>query len=162
MHEHVSPDANPRFSILICSSTRTEDNDTSGIALKRLLDENKLKLVEYRIVKDSLELISDSVKKMVEECDILVISGGTGITEFDVTIQAVRSIAEKEITGFGIQFQVLSREQVGSSSMLSNATGFIVSRKAVFCLPGSVNAVNLGMTKLIIPESGHILHEIRR
>ena len=162
MHDHISAGEKAKFSILTCSSTRVPDNDESGKLLQDILDSAGFEVAEKKIVRDDFSEIVSVVRKMIQKCDILLITGGTGITKYDVTIEAVRSISEKEMTGFMIQFQILSSKDVGTAAMLSGASGFILERKAVFCLPGSPNAASLGLKGIIIPEAPHIIHELRR
>ncbi len=162
MHDHISPGEKATFSILTCSSTRVPENDESGKTLQDILYDAGFQVADKKIVKDDLTEIVSVVRKMIEKCDILLITGGTGITKYDVTIEAVRSISEKEMTGFMVQFQILSSKEVGTAAMLSGASGFIVERKAVFCLPGSPKAASLGLKGIIIPEATHIIHELRR
>ncbi len=161
-HSHSSRDIIPDFGVLTCSSTRSKDEDDSGKIIISLLEQFGYTAKAYDVVKDDFDRISAKVVEMSSSCDIIIVNGGTGITRYDVTIESVRSISDKELTGFAIQFQVLSMQEMQSASMLSRASGFIVNRKAVFCLPGSKDAVSLGMNKLIIPEIAHIMHELRR
>ncbi len=162
MHDHISSRKDPVFSILTCSNTRVPENDESGRTLHDILKNSGFEVADKRIVKDDFTEITSAVRKLIEKSDILVITGGTGITKYDVTIEAVRSISEKEMTGFMVQFQQLSYKDVGTAAMLSGASGFIVNRKAVFCLPGSPDAASLGLRELILPEARHIIHELNR
>lgn len=162
MHDHTSNADKVRFSILTCSNTRTPEDDESGDILHRILADSGYKSVEKRIVKDDSVAIVEKVRSMIQTCDILLITGGTGITQYDVTIEAVRSISQKEMTGFMVQFQILSYKEVGTAAMLSRASAFIVDRKMVFCLPGSPEAASLGLKGLILPEVGHLIHEMNR
>jgi molybdenum cofactor biosynthesis protein B len=162
MHDHITSQRNAVFSILTCSSTRVPENDEAGKVLQEILKGSGFEIADKRIVKDDFLEITSTVRKMIEKCDILLITGGTGITKYDVTIEAVRSISQKEMTGFMVQFQMRSFEDVGTAAMLSGASGFIVDRKAVFCLPGTPNAASLGLKELILPEVWHIIHELDR
>ncbi|EQD57743.1 Molybdopterin binding domain protein, partial [mine drainage metagenome] len=98
MHEHTSKGDKARFSILTCSNTRVQENDESGAILHRILKDSGYGDVEMRIVKDDSVAIVEAVKSMTDKCDILLITGGTGITQYDVTIEAVRTISQKEMT----------------------------------------------------------------
>ncbi|MCL5804112.1 MAG: molybdenum cofactor biosynthesis protein MoaB [Candidatus Thermoplasmatota archaeon] len=161
-HSHNSAGIIPDFGVLTCSSTRSKEEDDSGKIIVSLLKESGFDIKDYEVIKDDFDGISGKIMEMSSSCDIIIVNGGTGITKYDVTIEAARSVSDKELTGFAIQFQVLSMHEMQSASMLSRASGFIVNRKAVFCLPGSKDAVSLGMKKLIIPEIAHIMHELRR
>ncbi|MEM3675915.1 MAG: molybdopterin-binding protein, partial [Thermoplasmataceae archaeon] len=119
-------------------------------------------VLHYAVVKDSIEEIQSTVKAFLSDSDCVIISGGTGITRNDVTVDAVRKIADFEITGFSVVFTIKSFNEVGTSALLSRATAFAVGRKPVFCLPGSPRAAVMGTEEIIIPEIDHIIHELAR
>jgi molybdenum cofactor biosynthesis protein B len=91
-----------------------------------------------------------------------VISGGTGLTKNDVTIEAISSISEFEITAFSTIFSLLSYEEIGTSAIMSRSSAFVVDRKPVFCLPGSPKAAELGVKKIVLEQIDHIHHELNR
>jgi molybdenum cofactor biosynthesis protein B len=92
----------------------------------------------------------------------VITTGGTGITSRDSTYEAITGLLEKRLDGFGELFRMLSFETIGSAAMLSRACAGTVGRAAVFSLPGSENAVTLAMTRLILPEIGHVVRELSR
>ena len=94
--------------------------------------------------------------------DAVILTGGTGLAARDGTVEVVRRFLDREIPGFGELFRALSFEEIGAAAMLSRALGGLASGKAVFSLPGSTNAVRTAMVKLILPELGHLLTEIRK
>lgn len=161
MHEHHGS-VRPTFSVLICSSSRTKENDTTGKLIRDLLITFGFHVSSYDIVNDNKKTITEKLFDILTACNIVVISGGTGITNRDVTIDAVRTIADREVSGFGMQFQILSMKAVGTSAMLSSATAFLIGRKLVFCIPGSTEAARLAVNELIIPEADHIMYELNR
>jgi molybdenum cofactor biosynthesis protein B len=151
--------------VITISDTRNEETDKSGKLIKMLLEESGHKVVDYEIVKDEKTLIRSSVLKGCEtrEIDVVLTNGGTGIAKRDVTIEAVQSIIEKEILGFGELFRLLSyQEDIGSAAILSRAIAGVSMNTAVFAMPGSSGAVKLAMEKLILPELGHVVREIRK
>jgi molybdenum cofactor biosynthesis protein B len=91
------------------------------------------------------------------EIDAVILTGGTGIAPRDVTYEAVDEILEKPLHGFGELFRILSYAEIGSAAMLSRAIGGVIDKTVVFALPGSTKAVELGVTKLIAPELGHMI-----
>ena len=91
---------------------------------------------------------------------VIITTGGTGITSRDGTFEAVDRLFEKRLTGFGELFRMLSFEEIGSAAMMSRAAAGTVGGKAIFVLPGSENAVRLAMTRLIVPELGHIAQQL--
>jgi molybdenum cofactor biosynthesis protein B len=95
------------------------------------------------------------------DIDVLVFCGGTGITHSDVTIETVSSFLEKSLPGFGEIFRRLSFDEIGSAAVLSRAVAGLAKGKAIFCIPGSPNAVQLCLSKLILPEAGHIVKHAR-
>ena len=91
----------------------------------------------------------------------MIINGGTGLARRDTTYEAVTRLLDKEITGFGELFRMLSYEQIGAAAMLSRATAGVAGRRVVFSVPGSTAAVELAMTKLILPTIGHVVGLVR-
>ena len=108
------------------------------------------------MVSDETNIIRQCVNDLINQVDIIVTTGGTGLAPRDVTIEAVERLIEKEIPGFGELFRLISYEQVGSAAMLTRALGGIVENTILFCLPGSPRAVKLAMEALIVPELHHI------
>jgi molybdenum cofactor biosynthesis protein B len=93
---------------------------------------------------------------------VIVTTGGTGITTRDSTYEAITALLEKRLDGFGELFRMLSYDQIGSAAILTRACAGTIGRTAVFSLPGSEHAVRLGVSKLILPELGHVVRELRR
>jgi molybdenum cofactor biosynthesis protein B len=108
-------------------------------------------------------MISRSMKEVVRhaEVDAAIFCGGTGIAPSDITIETVTPFLDKLLPGFGEIFRHLSYDEIGSAAILSRAIAGIAQGKAVFCLPGSPNAVQLCLSKLIIPEAGHLIKHAR-
>lgn len=162
MHEHGIRDFQAKFGVIICSSTRTEKTDSAGSEIRKLLTDHGHTVSGYEIVKDDVNAIRAALGELLSKSDSVVISGGTGITSHDVTIDAVRSMAEYEMTGFSHVFASLSMEEIGTSAVLSRATAFVVNRKPVFCLPGSPSGASMGVRRIILKEIDHIHHELNR
>ncbi|SFM11991.1 molybdopterin adenylyltransferase [Gracilibacillus orientalis] len=151
--------------IITVSDTRTKETDKSGKLMHTYLEDNNHQVNAYDIVKDEQADIQQAIEKGIQQPDIdaILINGGTGIAKRDVTIEAVESMLDKELPGFGEIFRMLSYlEDIGSAAILSRATAGVVQDKAVFATPGSSGAVKLAMEKLIIPELGHVMREINK
>jgi molybdenum cofactor biosynthesis protein B len=151
--------------VITVSDTRNKETDKSGALMIEMLEASGHKVVDYVIVKDESKPIADEILKGCEREDIEVIltNGGTGIAKRDVTIETVQGLLEKEIVGFGEIFRMLSyQEDIGSAAILSRAIAGVVKNKAVFSTPGSTGAVKLAMNKLILPEIGHVVREIKK
>jgi len=149
-------------AIITVSSTRTQENDTSGKTIQTILSENKIPVTYYSIVPDRIKEIRDAWFIAMKHANCIIINGGTGLTYDDCTIEAITPLLEKRIEGFGEFFRVKSIEQIGMAAMLSRAVAGVTNEKAIFCIPGSTPAVTLAMNELIIPEITHILsHAIR-
>ena len=147
--------------ILTVSDTRSEADDTSGQRIRALLEEAGHRIGWYRIVRDEPAEIAALIRALTDEVAVLIVNGGTGVARRDTTYEAITGLLDKEITGFGELFRMLSWEQVGAAAMLSRATAGIAGARAIFSLPGSTKAVELAMTRLILPQLGHVVGLLR-
>ena len=152
------------FATLTVSDSRSEADDTSGDEVERLTTAAGHRLVERRIVPDEIVEIRAAAGELLrrDDVDVLVLSGGTGFSPRDLTLEAAAPLLERRIDGFGELFRMLSFEEVGAAAMLSRAAAGIIGGRAVFVLPGSPKAVALAMERLILPEAGHLLGQARR
>jgi len=151
-----------RCAVITISDTRHEGNDASGDAIVTLLTEHGHQVASRSIVRDDPHLVRDAVQSADGTADVVITTGGTGITVRDSTYEAIQSLLRKRIDGFGELFRALSYQEVGAAAMLSRAVAGVVGSAAIFSLPGSEHAVRLAMTKLILPELGHVVRELRR
>ena len=153
-----------RICVLTVSDTRTEDTDTSGAEVARLLTEAGHRRLSYRILPDEPQRVGQQVRDWLAdpECDGVIVNGGTGIAARDRTFEAIAALLEQRLDGFGELFRVLSWDEVGSAAMLSRAVAGIARGRPVFSLPGSTGAVRLAMTRLILPELDHVLDQLGR
>ncbi len=152
-----------RTAILTVSDTRTFDTDRGGLSIQSYLTDRGHQVIDYAIVKDEKEKIQQYLHEWVCSVDAIIVTGGTGLAKRDVTIEAVRPLAEKEIPGFGELFRFLSyRDDIGARAMASRAFAAVICQSVVFCLPGSVKAIKLAMEKLILPELPHLVSEITK
>ena len=150
--------------VLTVSDTRTEDNDSSGRAIRELLGAAGHVITGFAIVRDDPDQVTACVRRQLADAAtrVIITTGGTGITSRDGTFEAVDRLLEKRLNGFGELFRMLSFEEIQAAAMLSRATAGTVGRKAVFVLPGSESAVRRAMTRLILPELGHVLQQLNR
>ena len=164
-HRKDAP-ASVRCVVVTVSDTRTESNDTSGDAIVELLKSAGHDVGARRIVRDDPEAVRSLVRSVVESnpgvADVIITTGGTGITARDSTYEAIAGLLDKRLDGFGELFRMLSYDDVGSAAMLSRACAGTIGSAAIFALPGSERAVKLAMEKLILPEIGHIVRELNR
>ena len=151
-----------RCFVLTISDTRTESTDSSGDAIASLLEAGGHQLTGRRIVRDEPIEVSAVVRRAAADTDAIITTGGTGITARDSTYEAIASLLDKRLDGFGELFRMLSFEEIGAAAMLSRALSGTIGRVAIFALPGSEHAVRLAMTRLILPELGHVVRELRR
>jgi molybdenum cofactor biosynthesis protein B len=151
-----------RCFVLTISDTRTESNDRSGDAIAELLTAAGHQIVGRAIVRDDPGTVKDVVRSKEEDADVIITTGGTGIASRDSTYEAIASLLDKRLDGFGELFRMLSYAEIGSAAMLSRASAGAMGRTAVFSLPGSEHAVRLAVSKLILPEVGHVVRELRR
>lgn len=159
-HRKDAP-ASVRCFVLTISDTRTPATDTSGDAITSALEAAGHIIVGRDIVKDDLRAVQRAVRSATA-ADVVIATGGTGLTSRDGTYEALSGLFDKTIDGFGELFRMVSYEQVGSAAMMSRACAGTIGRTAVFSLPGSEQAVRLALDKLILPEIGHVVHELQR
>ena len=150
--------------VLTVSDTRTPDTDTSGRAIRDLLTAAGHSLTGHVIVRDEPAQVREQVLAQSRNAatQVIITTGGTGITSRDGTYEAVDALLNKRLDGFGELFRALSFQEIGSAAMMSRATAGTVSGKVIFVLPGSENAVRLAMTRLIIPELAHVVQQVRK
>ena len=162
-HRDESPD-DVRVAVLTMSDTRDRDDDRSGYLIREMLGWRGFSVAAYEIVPDEPEQIRTQLEAWLADrnVDAIITNGGTGISSRDSTYEVVSAMLEKRLDGFGELFRMLSWQEIGAASMLSRAVAGSAGSTALFCLPGSSNAVKLAMEKLIGPELGHVVHELRK
>lgn len=150
--------------VLTVSDTRTAATDTSGRAIRELIEDAGHRVSGHALVRDEPSQVREQV---LAQCanpstHVIIATGGTGITSRDGTYEAVDGLLEKRLDGFGELFRMLSFGEIGSAAMMSRATAGTARGKVVFVLPGSENAVRLAMTRLIIPELAHVVQQVTK
>ena len=137
--------------------------DVSGDVIEETFKKEGHEIHSRTLLPDNLVLIREKVKDLLysKDVDVIVITGGTGVTSKDVTVEAVKTLFEKELPGFGELFRKLSYEKIGSAAILSRATAGVSRSKIIFCLPGSPDGVRLALNSLIIPEVTHLVKHAR-
>jgi len=162
-HKATSPKSVGCYVVTV-SDTRTEETDTGGRAIVELLTAAGHHVVGRSLVRDDPEQLRDAIGRQLANPDVQVIvtTGGTGITSRDCTFEAVNSMLWKRLEGFGELFRMLSYEQIGSGAIMSRALAGTVAGRIVVSLPGSEAAVRLALEKLLIPELGHLVREATR
>ena len=142
------------IALLTVTDTRTIDTDKSGAILVKKIKEQNHKLVDRKIVKDEKEkikiIILDWLKK--KELDVILTTGGTGLTGRDITPEAIKEVADKEIPGFGELFRELSYKIIGTSAVQSRACAVLANGKYIFALPGSSGGVTDAWDKILVHQ----------
>ena len=131
------------IALLTVTDTRTIDTDKSGAILVKKIKEQNHKLIDRKIVKDKKNEIKKILKNWTkrDDLDVIITTGGTGLTGRDITPEALNEIKDKEIPGFGELFRELSYKTVGTSAMQSRACAVLANGKYIFALPGSSGGV---------------------
>ena len=158
-HDHHAHDkAHLGAAVVTVSTTRSLEDDPGGDAIAEILEGAGHEVVTRELVPDSHDQIQGTVDQLVsrDDVDIVVTTGGTGVTPDDVTIEAVDSLCMKRLPGFGELFRRLSYDGIGTKVVGTRATAAIADGVPVFCLPGSENAVRLGTEEIIVPEASHL------
>ena len=139
------------IALLTITDTRTLDTDKSGAILVKKIKEQNHNLIERKIVKDN----KDDIKKILSDwtqssnLDVIITTGGTGLTGRDITPEAIKEITDKEIPGFGELFRELSYKTIGTSAMQSRACAVLANGKYIFALPGSSGGVTDAWDKIL-------------
>ena len=162
LHKKNAPE-NIKIAVISVSTTRDLSQDKSGAWIKKQAKKEGHEVVIHQTVTDDIAAIRELTKHVTDKIrpDAVIMSGGTGISPKDVTIEAVTPLFEKELTAFSALFAQLSFEEIDSSAILSRATAGIIQQTIIFCMPGSIKACKLACNALIFPELGHILKHIR-
>ena len=150
------------LGIVTISTTRTLDTDKSGLWIKKRAEKEGHQVVFHQVIADDSGKIVQTVLSVIrhENPQALLLTGGTGISAKDVTIEAIRPLFDKELTAFGPIFSQLSFEEIDSAAIMSRATAGIIEQTVVFCMPGSLSACRLACKALIFPELGHLVKHI--
>ncbi len=148
------------IAIITISDTRTPADDKSGNTLAERITGAGHNLVDRAIVKDEIRQIRALVRKFTKrkDVDVIITTGGTGLTGRDVTIEALRPLFDKEIEGFGVVFHMISYAKINTSTMQSRATAGVVSGTYVFCLPGSPGACRDGWDEILLHQLDYRHH----
>jgi molybdenum cofactor biosynthesis protein B len=159
------------FGVYICSTSRFNQieagekdvSDVGGDTIVDLIGKAGQKVLFKTIIADDETMIQDAVMYVMglDALDVAVFSGGTGITPTDITIETVLPFLDKVLPGFGEFFRRISFDHVGSAAVLSRAIAGVAKGKAIFCIPGSPDAVKTALETLILPEAPHIVKHAR-
>ncbi|MCP3943076.1 MAG: MogA/MoaB family molybdenum cofactor biosynthesis protein [Desulfobacteraceae bacterium] len=162
LHKKKTPD-NIKIAVISVSTTRKLTEDKSGAWIKKQTKKEGHEVVIHQVVTDEIIAIQELIHHMTDKInpDVIIMTGGTGISPKDVTIEAIQPLFEKELTAFGPLFANLSFEKIDSAAILSRATAGIIKKTITFCIPGSMNACKLACNDLIFPELGHLLKHIK-
>jgi len=155
-HHHHHDDAESLdIAVLTVTTTREVETDESGKTAKSAFEAAGHDITTYNTVPDDETAIQKRIREV--DADVVLTTGGTGLTPDDVTIEALRAIFDKELPGFGEYFRSLSHEDVGVRAMLSRATAGTVDGTVVYALPGNPDAVDLGVERAVLPEVEHVV-----
>jgi len=161
---HAASPTRIRCYVVTVSDTRTKETDTGGQLLRRLLTDDGHSVLGHAIVPDDADTLRRALEHQLgaEAVQAVITTGGTGISRRDGSYEVISQLLDKRLDGFGELFRALSFEEIGPSAMLSRACAGTARRKILISLPGSQNAVRLGMTRLVLPELGHLVREVTR
>ena len=160
VHEHRTK--GPRVvscAVLTVSDTRTPETDSSGALARDLLVRAGHVVVAHEILPDEPARVREQVGAWLarDDVDAILVNGGTGLAPRDTTFEALAALLEKRLDGFGELFRMLSFQEIGAAAMLSRAIAGVARGKIVASMPGSTAAVELAMTRLLVPELGHMV-----
>ncbi|MBI3271696.1 MAG: molybdenum cofactor biosynthesis protein MoaB [Planctomycetes bacterium] len=163
-HKKLGEELGPiRYAVVTTSDSRTLETDQSGKVAKELLGGAGHECVFHEVVPNDGARIRKAVRGLLRrDLHLVLVSGGTGISARDVTIATLRPLLGREIEGFGELFRALSREEIGTAAILSGAFLGTSGGKLLACLPGSSGAMRLALSRILLPELGHMVHELTK
>ncbi len=163
-HRKISADYRVNFCLVVTSDAviRGERQDKITPLVDALVKESGNKLIGAVVVPNDLKEIKDKVKEFSRKCDIVLVTGGTGLSDRDISVEAVSSECMKEMPGFGELFRYLTFKKHGTAALMSRAMACRINYSLVFVTPGSPDAVNMALRDLILPECKHMVFELRR
>jgi molybdenum cofactor biosynthesis protein B len=162
-HKHHAPSpARVRVAVVTVSDTRTEATDEGGRIARDLAGGAGFEVVSKVILRDEPADVAAHVRALAGRADAILLTGGTGLSSRDTTVEALAASFDKTIDGFGELFRMLSFQEVGPAAMLSRAIAGTMGRAAVFLMPGSPAAVRLALERLILPELPHLVSQLSR
>jgi molybdopterin adenylyltransferase len=163
-HREKAGKGSVTVAIVTVSDTRTPETDQNRHYIEGRMAELGHTVAAYRLIKDEPYQVSTVIEELtaLPEVQIVLFNGGTGISPRDTTYDVVSRYLEKTLPGFGELFRMLSYQEVGAAAMFSRATGGVYRGTLIFSMPGSPNAVQVAMEKLILPEINHLAWEIAR
>jgi molybdenum cofactor biosynthesis protein B len=162
-HEAQGPSA-VRCAVITVSDSRTLETDSGGQSVIDHLQAAGHTIVCREIIPDEpsrMKPLLDSLRER-DDVDVILMTGGTGITSRDQTYETVNGLLDKPLPGYGEVFRMLSYQDIGPAAILSRAVGGLIGRKVVLTMPGSPAAVKLAMEKIIVPQIPHLVREARR
>jgi molybdenum cofactor biosynthesis protein B len=151
-------------AVLTVSDSRTEETDESGRLIRQRLEDGGHRVVAHAIIGNDAEAIRQKVRELAarEDVQVIITSGGTGVSQRDVTVDTIGPLLEKRLDGFGELFRQLTYQEIGTGSILSRAIAGVIRGTVIFCFPGSLGAATLAMDRIILPELGHVVREATR
>jgi len=162
-HKEQSPKA-VNCAVVTISDSRTVQTDESGAFIKKRLTGNGHGVLSYALLKNDPAAIEKHIQDLLgkDSLQVIITTGGTGVSQRDVTVETLAPLLAKKFDGFGELFRYLTYQDIGATSVMSRAMAGVASGKVVICLPGSLGAVTLAMDKIILPEMGHMVREATR
>jgi molybdenum cofactor biosynthesis protein B len=164
-HDHKKLDnKNIGCAVLVTSDSRTEETDESGKLIKQRLLDKGHQVVHYCILKNDATMLKNKINELIKQdtVQVIITSGGTGLSHKDVTVDTIQPMLEKKLDGFGELFRQLTYQELGTASIMSRATAGVINGKIIICFPGSLGAATLAMDKIILSEIGHLVREATR
>ncbi len=159
-HKNNSPEK-IYCGIITLSDSRNEKKDISGDYIEKQINE-RYELISRTVIPDEKKILEESIEKMIKEgADVILTTGGTGISKRDITVECVENLFDKKLDGFGEIFRYESYLEIGSSALISRATAGIYKNCCIFSMPGSPNAVKTAL-RIIIEELPHAVHHAKK
>jgi molybdenum cofactor biosynthesis protein B len=152
------------FVVITLSDRRTKEDDYSGKVIREALTVAGHREIAYELIPNDSHALENLIEQFAQrrDVDVIITTGGTGISRKDITIETLTPKLQKKLDGFGEIFRMLSYQRIGSAAIMSRATAGVMNGKVVICLPGSADAVKLAITEILLNELGHMVWEAKK
>ncbi|MCD6428979.1 MAG: hypothetical protein J7L12_05140 [Desulfurococcales archaeon] len=153
-----------RFCLVVTSDSvvRGERKDEVTPLVRRLVSSRGHELVHATTVPNNESKIREAVSSLLSRCDVVLVTGGTGLSSRDVSVDAIKPLCTKEVPGYGELFRYLTFRRYGTAALATRATACLSEKTLIFITPGSTDAVELALNELILPEISHLVYEVRK
>lgn len=162
MEEHhlIAENLEVKVCIIVTTDTKNEETDTTGKLLASVLEKSGFEINGIEFVANDGALIESLMGNKIPNADVIILTGGTGISKKDRTVETIKPMLEKELPGFGERMRLKGFEEIGGRALLSRTCAGTINHTLIFCIPGTINAAEVAL-KILTPLLKHGVYELK-